>query len=33
VQKPVYAILAVTSAGDVWITGVELDGERLEARW
>lgn len=33
VQKPVYAILAVTPAGDVWITGVELDGERLEARW
>jgi hypothetical protein len=32
-QKPVYAILAVTPAGDVWITGVELDGERLEARW
>jgi hypothetical protein len=33
VQKPVFAILAVTPAGDVWITGVELDGERLEARW
>jgi hypothetical protein len=32
-QKPVYAILAVTAAGDVWIKGVELDGERLEARW